>query len=91
MPHVPRRYANTTGTPPELTPEAVAQHPAIPIRQDAQEEQKPARLKLSLGKMNIRTWEPDFKQVYRTMFGRDPEIDPYTQQLISPPQSESTF
>lgn len=41
--------------------------------------------------MNIRTWEPDFKQVYKTMFGKEPTVDPYTQQLISPPQSKSTF
>ena len=85
MPHMPRQYPNTTGVPPESMPRPVEEHPPIPIRRDAPEEQKPARLRLGLEKMNIRTWEPDFARVYKAMFGKEPTIDPVTQQLVLAP------
>ena len=83
MPHMPRRYATTIGVPPELQHRPVDSHPAIPIRSTppAQEE-RAARLSLSLGKLNLRTYEPDFNQLLKTMFGREASVDPYTQQLV---------
>ena len=85
MPHMPRQYPNTTGVPPESMPRPVDQHPPIPIRREAPEEQRPPRLRLGLEKMNLRTWEPDFAQVYKAMFGKEPTIDPITQQLVLAP------
>ncbi len=82
MPYTPRRYAHTTGVAPELAQKPVSQHSPIPVRKEEEPEQKPARLSLGLKALDMSTYEPDFNSIYRSMFGKEPNIDPVTQQLV---------
>lgn len=84
MPFIPRQYSSTLGIPPELMQESVSKHPNIPIqqRQQALQEKKSGKLKIGLDKLNLRTYEPDFKTIYKSMFGVEPEIESMTKRLI---------
>lgn len=85
MPHQPRKLPNTTGIPAELT-QPPREHPPIPLRLGAKEprDDKPARQRLGLDSISPRTYEPDYAQVYRTLFGRDMDVDKYTGGLVHP-------
>ncbi len=33
-------------------------------------------------KINMKTYEPDMKTLLKTMFGKEPDVDPHTGQLV---------
>jgi hypothetical protein len=85
MPHVPRRYPSTTGVSPELAGQPTDQHPTIPVKgaqPSSEQDDKPAHTKMGLGRMNMRSYEPDFKQLCKAMLGKEAKIDEYTRQLV---------
>ena len=82
MPHLPRRYPSTIGVPTELLQPPQEAHNPIPVKQPDKPETK--RHSLSMSKINPHTYEPDKKQVLRILFGKEPEIDNATGQLVFP-------
>jgi hypothetical protein len=92
VPHFPRRQSPTTGIPAEFMrpPQAHAPIPVTapaaapaPAGPDARPDTPAARRRrISLGKISPRTYEPDQKQVLRTLFGKEPDVDPNTGQLV---------
>jgi hypothetical protein len=75
MPHIPRRFAHTTGTPPEFHAPQRAATPSQPETQDD-------HTKLGGDKLNIRTWEKKPNEIARVLFGKEPDIDPVTHQMV---------
>lgn len=59
---------------------AVQAHPPLP----KQEPQTAERKRMSLGtpKMSLHDYKTDEMQVLKTMFGKEPDVDPYTGQLV---------
>jgi hypothetical protein len=92
MPHVPRRFSPTTGVPQEFTsPPAQAHAPIpVPVKPDTPESR---RKSIGIPKINLNTYQPDQKQLLKTMFGHEPDVDPYTGRLVlksKPPASPFT-
>ncbi len=83
MPYIPRATSPTTGVPRELMNPPAKAHAPIPAPEPKTPEQK--RKSLSLPKINPHTYEPDPKQVLKTLFGKEPNVDPYTGQLVLAP------
>lgn len=90
MPHIPRRISPTTGVPPELMQRPGAAHAPIPLpaersgKREATPPETPQgrRRKIGLSTLSPRTYEPDQKQILRTLFGKEPYVDPNTGQLV---------
>ena len=88
MPHI-GRFASSTGprrdvpslrrAPPRDEP------PATPAADEAKDKLP------GLDKIGLRTYEPDRVQLLRTMFGKEPEIDPVTGAFTMklPPGTET--
>lgn len=81
MPRIPSRYAGTLGVPPELQVPRRDKTP-VPVRGQEAAEEKPRRLRVGLDKLNLRTYEPDKDQLIKALFGKEPDVDPYTRQLV---------
>lgn len=88
MPHLPR-HSPTSGVPPELMQPARQTHAPIPVqaaqpvkREAPQAGSKPQRLSISLPRISPHTYEPDNKQLLKTLFGKEPDVDPNTGQLV---------
>ena len=95
MPYFPRN-SPTSGIPPELLPPPKAAHAPIPVAQPpaapaarAAEEKKPARLRIGLAKLSPHTYQHDNAQALRTVFGKEPDVDPHTGELV-PAQQPAT-
>lgn len=88
MPHIPRRNSPTTGVPPELMQPPRGSHAPIPIqttpRARESREDTPAgrRKKIGLGTINPHTYEPDLKKTLKILFGKEPDVDENTGQLV---------
>lgn len=81
MPHIPRRYPSSLGMPQELTAGAKA-HAPIPVQKKTDDGADALRKHFGLKKLSLKDYEPDFKQVCKTMFGKEPETDEYTGRLV---------
>lgn len=92
MPHIPRRNSPTVGVPMELMGPPRA-HSPIPTPQTPQSQSRPAspqqadtpqgkRRKLGLSKLDPHTFEPDIKKIVKAMFGKEPDVDENTGQLV---------
>ncbi len=90
MPHIPRRTAPTSGVPMELMGPP-RQHSPIPLQSTQQSQSQPASpqqpdrqgsRRLGLQKINPHTYEPDLKKTLKIMFGKEPDVDENTGQLV---------
>lgn len=81
MPHI------NMGIPSVSLQRPTGSHPQIPV-QVPEKEQKPARLSMSLPKLNLHAYEPDFKQIYQAMFGKEPKIHEFSRQLTAQTKKE---
>lgn len=88
MPHIPRRSSPTSGVPPELMQPPRSSHAPIPVqapqrkREAQQDTQAGRRKKIGLGSLNLHTYEPDQKKLLKIMFGKEPDVDENTGQLV---------
>jgi hypothetical protein len=90
VPHLPRRLSTTSGVRPELLSRPAAAHPPIPLSQPQQQQSqssqaaKPARQRLGLERINPHTYEPDLTRTLTVLFGKEPETDDATGELVFP-------
>lgn len=82
MPFIPRRYPSAASFPSELRTPPKA-HAPIPVaeRPKAGEARKGAR-RIGPDSLSLRDYEPDPKELIKTMFGKEAEIDSHTGQLV---------
>ncbi|OPZ61524.1 MAG: hypothetical protein BWY85_02380 [Firmicutes bacterium ADurb.Bin506] len=87
MPHIPRRTSPTLGVPQEFQKPPAQAHPPLP---KSKEVDSPAKRRTSLGvpKMSLHDYKVDEMQVLKTMFGKEPDVDPYTGQLVLTPTNK---
>ncbi len=84
MPHIPRRQASTSGTPPEVMYPPADRRP-IPVRPPAakaEDEKKSGKTSIGLPRISIRGHRVDTKQLIETMLGKNTKVDPHTGQLV---------
>lgn len=82
MPHIPRRTSPTTGIPREFMKPPEKAHPPIPVPEKTPDTPEARRKSIGIPKINLHTYEPDQKRLLKTMFGTEPDVDPYTGQLV---------
>lgn len=82
MPHVPRRYAPSTGIPPELLQPPRGPQSPVPVRGTQDEKKAGGRRRVGLGTLSPHTYEPDQGLILRSVFGKEPDVDPHTGQLV---------
>lgn len=51
-------------------------------REAAPETPVTRRRRIGLGTISPKTYEPDNAQILRTLFGKEPNVDPHTGQLV---------
>ena len=83
MPHTPRRYPTTIGASPEIAQPPPEVHPPIPVRREVESEESSPYNRLGLGKISLRNWKgPSPADIYKSITGKEPEVDPHTGQLV---------
>lgn len=84
MPHIPSQMAPTTGIRPEfMSPPKI--HRPIPIPEAATtptEETGRRKISARLPRISPHTYEPDPGRLLKTLFGKEPERDDATGQLV---------
>lgn len=82
MPHTPRRVPPSVGIPPEfMTPPR--EHAPTPLSAETtRDETKSPALSLRHKRLSLRGYKPDNKKLFTTLFGKEPDVDPHTGQLV---------
>ena len=83
MPFIPRRYPSATSFPSELRTPPKA-HAPIPTadKPATTEAHRSGTLRIGYGKLSLRDYEPDPKELVKTMFGKEAQIDTHTGELV---------
>lgn len=82
MPYVPRRTPPMGSLPPELLGPA-RPHAPVPVRQPQPADLTEGRRQtIGLQRISPRTHKIDQQKFLKTFFGKEPDVDPYTGQLV---------
>ena len=86
MPHIPRRYASTSGIQPELglvpkqssgrtrSSESYRSMPSSPGRQDDERGIQPT--------LSVRSWDVDPERIWKQMTGVEAKYDEHTREMV---------
>jgi hypothetical protein len=80
MPHIPRRFAPTSGGRPDLPPAPLDGRPAAAYHKNQTAAAKPRERLLE--RLSIRTHRVDPNDVYKQLFGKEAKVDEHSGELV---------